>query len=79
VRQIRNWHEGVGYWPRASAQLGSGYCHRIWLTLLRLRRRNKYLRRITPPEGFLMDKFADAEQLQMDLLEIEPLKSESNI
>ncbi len=37
------------------------------------------LRPITPPQGYLMKEFADSEQLQLDLLEIECLESESNI
>lgn len=28
---------------------------------------DKYLRRLTPPKGYLLDEFADSEQLQMDL------------
>jgi len=40
---------------------------------------DKYLRRITPPQGYLMEEFADSEQLQMDLLEIESIESESSI
>ena len=39
----------------------------------------KYLRRITPPQGYLMEEFADSEQLQMDLLEIESIESENNV
>ena len=33
---------------------------------------DKYLRRLTPPQGYLLDEFADCEQLQMDLLLTEP-------
>ena len=33
---------------------------------------DKYLRRITPPKGYLMDEFADSEQLQNDFHCIEP-------
>ena len=40
---------------------------------------DKYLRRITPPQGYLMEEFADSEQLQLNLLEIECKDSESNI
>lgn len=29
---------------------------------------DKCLRRLTPPKGYLMEEFADSEQLQMDLL-----------
>ena len=29
---------------------------------------DKYLRRLTPPQNYLMDEFIDSEQLQMDLL-----------
>lgn len=32
---------------------------------------DKYLRRITPPKGYLMEEFLDSEQLQMDLLAID--------
>ena len=39
---------------------------------------DKYLRRITPPQGYLMNEFADCEQLQLDLLEIESIKSKSH-
>ena len=37
---------------------------------------DKYLRRITPPQGYLMDEFADSEQLQLNLLKIECKDSE---
>ena len=40
---------------------------------------DKYLRRITPPQGYLIDEFADSEQLQLNLLEIECKDSESNV
>lgn len=33
---------------------------------------DKYLRRITPPKGYLTDEFADSEQLQIDFHCIEP-------
>ena len=29
---------------------------------------DSYLRRLTPPQGYLLEEFADSEQLQMDLL-----------
>lgn len=32
---------------------------------------DKYLRRLTPPKGYLMDEFADSEQLQMDFHRVE--------
>jgi len=32
---------------------------------------DKYLRRITPPRGYLADEFADSEQLQTDFHSIE--------
>ena len=32
---------------------------------------DKYLRRITPPKGYLLDEFADSEQLQIDLHRLE--------
>jgi len=38
-----------------------------------------YLRRLTPPQGYLMDEFADSEQLQLNLLEIECKDTESNV
>jgi len=33
---------------------------------------DQYLRRLTPPQGYLLDEFTDCEQLQMDLLLTEP-------
>ena len=30
-----------------------------------------YLRRLTPPQGYLLEEFADSEQLQMDFHEVE--------
>ena len=30
---------------------------------------DKYLRRLTPPKGYLMDEFMDSEQLQLNLYE----------
>jgi hypothetical protein len=38
-----------------------------------------YLRRITPPQGYLLDEFADSEQLQLDFHEVELLETESNV
>jgi hypothetical protein len=35
---------------------------------------DKYLRRLTPPQGYLMDEFSDCEQLQLDLLSQDPVK-----
>lgn len=32
---------------------------------------DKYLRRITPPQGYLLEEFADSEQLQMDFHQTE--------
>ena len=32
---------------------------------------DKYLRRLTPPKGYLMDEFADAEQMQMQFYEVD--------
>ena len=32
---------------------------------------DKYLRRITPPQGYLMEEFADSAQLQLDLLKVD--------
>lgn len=40
---------------------------------------DKYLRRITPPKGYLMDEFIDSEQLQMNFHELDFLESESNV
>lgn len=34
---------------------------------------DKYLRRITPPQNYLMDELLDSEPLQMDLLLTEPV------
>ena len=34
---------------------------------------DKYLRRITPPNGYLLEEFADSEELQIDFHEREPL------
>jgi hypothetical protein len=34
---------------------------------------DKYLRRLTPPQGYLLEEFADSEQLQLDLLVPEPV------
>lgn len=33
---------------------------------------DKYLRRLTPPQGYLLEEFVDSEQLQLDLLVPEP-------
>jgi len=38
-----------------------------------------YLRRLTPPQGYLLEEFADSEQLQMNLHEIDLLEKESNV
>jgi len=38
-----------------------------------------YRRRITPPQGYLLDEFADSEQLQLDFHEVELLETESNV
>lgn len=40
---------------------------------------DKYLRRITPPKGYLMEEFADSEQLQMNFHEVDIVESESNV
>jgi hypothetical protein len=34
---------------------------------------DKYLRRLTPPQGYLLEEFADCQQLQLDLLAPEPV------
>lgn len=38
-----------------------------------------YLRRLTPPKGYLLDEFADSEQLQLELHEIDLFESESHV
>ena len=38
-----------------------------------------YLRRITPPQGYLMEEFTDSEQLQLDLLDIESTEGETHV
>ncbi len=40
---------------------------------------DKYLRRLTPPEGYLQEEFADSEQLQMNFHEEDFAESESNV
>lgn len=35
-----------------------------------------YLRRLTPPQGYLMTEFSDSEQLQMDFHQTEVFKNE---
>lgn len=35
-----------------------------------------YLRRLTPPQGYLMDEFADTEQLQMEFHQTDALENE---
>lgn len=40
---------------------------------------DKYLRRLTPPKGYLMEEFADSEQLQMNFHELDLAESESNV
>ena len=37
-----------------------------------------YLRRITPPQGYLMEECVDSEQLQLDLLDIECTEGETH-
>ena len=34
---------------------------------------DQYLRRLTPPQGYLLEEFADCQQLQLDLLAPEPV------
>ena len=34
---------------------------------------DKYLRRLTPSQGYLLEEFADCQQLQLDLLAPEPV------
>jgi hypothetical protein len=38
-----------------------------------------YLRRLTPPSGYLMNEFADSEQLQMNLMDIECEEGETSV
>ena len=38
-----------------------------------------YLRRITQPQGYLMEEFADSEQLQLDLLDVECTEGETHV
>ena len=38
-----------------------------------------YLRRLTPPQGYLMDEFIDSEQLQMNFHEVDMVESEINV
>lgn len=40
---------------------------------------DKFLRRITPPKGYLLEEFADSERLQMNFHEIDDVESESNV
>ena len=37
------------------------------------------LRRITPPQGYLLEEFADSEQMQLNFHEVDLLESESNV
>lgn len=38
-----------------------------------------YLRRLTPPHGYLLEEFADSEQMQLDLHEIELTENDANV
>ena len=38
-----------------------------------------YLRRLTPPQGYLMNEFIDAEQLQLNFHETECVELESSV
>lgn len=40
---------------------------------------DKYLRRLTPPKGYLLEEFADSEQLQLNLHEEDLIEAESNV
>lgn len=40
---------------------------------------DKYLRRLTPPKGYLLEEFADSEQLQLGLHEIDLVESENHV
>ena len=40
---------------------------------------DKYLRRITPPKGYLLEEFADSEQLQLNLHEVDLVESENYV
>jgi hypothetical protein len=38
-----------------------------------------YLGRLTPPSGYLLDEFADAEQLQLHLMDMECKEGETHV
>jgi hypothetical protein len=38
-----------------------------------------YLRRLTPPQDYLIDEFADSEQLQINFHEVDIVESEINV
>ena len=40
---------------------------------------DKYLRRLTPPKGYLLEEFADSEQMQLNLHEEDLVETESNV
>ena len=40
---------------------------------------DRCLRRITPPKGYLLEEFADSEQVQMNFHELDIIESESNV
>lgn len=40
---------------------------------------DKCLRRITPPKGYLMEEFADSEQLQINFHHVDLAESENNV
>ena len=40
---------------------------------------DRCLRRLTPPQGYLLEEFADSEQLQMNFHEVDLLEKESNV
>ena len=40
---------------------------------------DKYLRRLTPPKGYLLEEFADSEQLQLDLHEIDLIETSHHV
>lgn len=40
---------------------------------------DKYLRRLTPPKGYLLEEFADSEQMQLDLHEVDLIESDANV
>ncbi len=40
---------------------------------------DQYLRRISPPKGYLLEEFSDSEELQINFHEVEIFESETNV